>query len=274
MKRIESSLLPRVLTLFAGIICLGIAAPPCGGEVVASPTVIPVAFTRTVDAGKAKPRDTVIAKTMQVVVLPDGHVLPQGTILEGHVVESHPFVLDRTSDAVQTPSTLSIRFDQIAEGGQSLPIQTSVRAMANVFDVEEASTPQYFDETDSLGFRVLIGGDEFFPLEKQVWALNGDLVGYNRSNGVFGPLTANWYVSEYSSFRCDRVDTQQSVAVFSPDACGLYGFGKMYLSANGKGGDGTFTLDSRNHTVKLFAHSAALLEVADSQPKVSVASMK
>lgn len=234
-------------------VCLG-ASLPAG-------TAIPVFFTKTVQAGKAKPGDAVTAKTMQIVRLPDGEILPKGTVLVGHVVASQPFTFDATPYAKQQPSRLSIHFDRIAGRNLNLPVVVSVRALANAVTAYDATVPQGIDESDHLGTMVQIGGDHFSPIAKEVLSSDEDIVGYNRKQGVFARLISNEYVSRYASFHCDGADTEQSVAIFSASACGLYGFDTVYMPENGNLNGGTFELDSRRHSVKLYARSAALLEV-------------
>ena len=73
---------------------------------------------------------------------------------------------------------------------------------------------------------------------------DGDTIGYNRKNGVFARLIA--------SGSCSGTDTEQSIGIFSPDACGAYGFGGDYLADTGRDGSGTFTLALRGHSAKLY----------------------
>jgi hypothetical protein len=60
---------------------------------------------------------------------------------------------------------------------------------------------------------------------------------------------------------CYASDTEQSVAIFSASACGLFGFDDIYLAVNGNESGGTFRLESRHDSVKIYAGSGALLQV-------------
>ena len=51
-------------------------------------TAIPVRFSHTESSAKAKPGDVITAKTMQVVLLPNGQLLPKGSWVIGHVCGS------------------------------------------------------------------------------------------------------------------------------------------------------------------------------------------
>jgi hypothetical protein len=82
-------------------------APAARAITLPGETTIPVVFMHTVDSRKAHAGDVVTAKTMQVVLLPNGEQLPKGTLVTGHVVETRPFQFDETPYAVQQPSYLS-----------------------------------------------------------------------------------------------------------------------------------------------------------------------
>ena len=215
-------------------------------------TTIPVIFTHTENSAKAKAGDVVTAKTMQVVVLPNGEQLPKGSMVTGHIVEARPFKFDDTPYAVQQASYLSIKIDQVGKDGTG-PVVTTVRALADPISVEEALTPHGMDETDYPGTVTLIGGAHYSPVDKHVtYGTDDDIVAYNKKQGVFAHLLP-------AGASCPGTQTEQAVGVFSPDACGLYGFGSVHLSEDTA--SGTFRLASTHRTVVLYAGSAALLQV-------------
>jgi len=215
-------------------------------------TTIPVIFTHTENAAKAKAGDVVTAKTMQVVVLPNGDRLPKGSMVTGHIVEVRPFKFDDTPYTAQQASYLSIKIDQVGKDGTG-PVVTTVRALADPISTEEALTPHGIDETDHPGTVTLIGGAHYSPVDKHVtYGVDDDVVAYNKKQGVFAHLLPG-------GADCPGTQTEQSVGVFSPDACGLYGFGSVHLSEDTA--SGTFRLASTHRTVVLYAGSAALLQV-------------
>lgn len=216
-------------------------------------TTLPVAFVKSIDANDSHVGDAVMAKTIQVVKLPNGAVIPKGTRVEGHVVGIQAFHFDATPYAHQKPSMLSIHFDVLEAAHSSIPIDLSVRAIASPVDSRDAAYTHGIDETDHVGTRTLIGGTSFSPLEKMIASGDGDAIGYNRKDGVFARLIA--------SGTCSGSDREQSVAIYSPDACGVYGMRGDYLADNGRDGSGTFTLAEKGHSVKLYAGSTALLQV-------------
>lgn len=229
------------------------------------PVALPIVFTHGVDASKAKAGDLVTAKTMQVVTLADGTVLPKGTTILGHVTVSRPFTFDSTPYAAQNPSVLSIHFDALQTKTAKVPVVIWVRALADSVSSQSAVTPRHVDEErDVVGYMVQIGGDSFRRDQNLVYSPDGDVVEYNRKHGTFARLLPGGYANRYSHFDCEGSGvTEESVAIFSADACGLYGFGDedAYLADNGQGEElGTFSLASRHHTVKLYTQSTALLE--------------
>jgi hypothetical protein len=223
-------------------------------------TAIPVRFVRSVDAKRARSGDRVIAKTLQIVFLPAGQRLPKGTLLVGHVVDAQPYHFDPEPYAHQKASSISIHFDLIVNGDLNLPVNLSVRALANTFESQWAPRPHYQDETDGAGTMILIGGDEFSPFDKMVRDDSGDVIAYNRRDGLFARLLPS--DDPYSKTRpnCSGTSTEQSVAIFSPRACGLYGFGSVSMPHAGRSGSGTFTLVSKDRSIKLYAGSTALLQ--------------
>jgi hypothetical protein len=191
---------------------------------------------------------------MQVIVLLDGSQLPKGTLVTGHIVEARAFKYDDTDYAVQQPSYLTIKMDTV---GSAAPVVASVRALASAFSAQDAEAPQRTDDTDTLGTVVLVGGAHYSPIDKHVLAgQDDDVVAYNRRQGVYAHLMTAEYPG---GLHCAGTQTEQAVGVFSPDACGLYGFPGTSLSENAA--DGTFRLSSTRRTVVLRSGSAALLQV-------------
>jgi hypothetical protein len=223
-------------------------------------TTLPVRFVRSVDAKRARPGDRVIAKTLQIIFLPGGQHLPKGTVLLGHVVDAQPYHFDPEPYAHQKASSISIHFDQIVNGDLTLPVNLSVRALADTFQSQWAPRPHYQDETDGAGTMILIGGDEFSPFDKTVRDDSGDVIAYNRKDGLFARLLPSDDPASKTRLNCSGTSTEQSVAIFSPDACGLYGFEGVSMPHAGRSGSGTFTLVSRGRSIGLHAGSTALLQ--------------
>ncbi len=262
MKSISRSILSLGVTAFTliGLLLSAPCATSATQTKVPPGTALPVRFVRSVDAKKARPGDRVIAKTLQIVILPGGQRLPKGTLLVGHVVDPQPYHFDPEPYAHQKASSISIHFDQIVNGDLTLPVNLSVRALANTLQSQWAPRPHYQDETDGAGTMILIGGDEFSPFDKTVRDDSGDVIAYNRKDGLFARLLPSDGPVSKASQNCSSTSTEQSVAIFSPDACGLYGFEGVSMPDAGRSGSGTFTLVSRGRSIKLYAGSTALLQ--------------
>jgi hypothetical protein len=228
---------------------LGCAAftPAARALTLPAETAIPVMFTHTVDAKKAKAGDVVTARTMQVVLLPNGEQLPKGALVTGHVVEAQPFKFDQTPYAVQQPSSLAIQLDHVADNQAAV----AVRALASNSAVQEALSEQDIDVPYGMGTRVLVGGARYSPLARRVTdGPYDDVVGYRKEQGVFARLLRG-------GAGCEATQAEQSVAIFSPDACGLYGFFDYKLTAK----DSIFRVASTRTTVIIRSGSSALLQV-------------
>ena len=226
-------------------------------------TALPVAFSTTLEAGKVRVNDPVRAHTMQQVVLPDGTQIPKGTVLLGHVTESTGFHFDDTPYATQKPSILGIHFDQVELKNGAVSTHFLLRAIAGAGNVEDATRPVNATDSEPNGPIVLVGGDIYLPPDDKVRARNGNVVAYVRKNGIYAHLLPAEAKNASEGMRCDAVLTEQSVAVFSAEACGVYGVYQSSLANNGNDGSGTFVLSSTQNSVTIPAHSAALLESAE-----------
>ena len=117
----------------------------------------------------------------------------------------------------------------------------------------------------------MIGGDSRIPSDKHIYSRDGDEVGVNNKYGVFAELQPDFYEDRRTRIACQGTTTVQSVAIFSPTACGLYGFADIYLLHIGdEDGNGQFVLMSNKRNVILYSGSAALLqEIGKQQRTVS-----
>jgi hypothetical protein len=227
----------------------GHAAP----EKLPTKTTLPIVFTQSFDANHVHTGDIVHAKTTQPVSLPNGISLPSGADVTGHVIVAAPFSFDKTPYAAQKQSVLSVRFDTVSSGSVTIPLNVYVRAIADPITSWDARKPGPSD-LDPLGTVTQVGGDILVPSQKEVRSPDGDIVGYNRSSGVYAHLIA--------ASGCDGSDTEQPMGLFAASACGLYGFAGTTLQQTGKAGDpSTLVLTSNRSAPKIWKHSTALLEV-------------
>ncbi len=218
-----------------------------------APATLPIIFTKTISADGSNVGDVVTAKTTQPVFLSNGTTIPNGTEVSGHIVAADHFVYDKTPYARQKPSTLSIRFDRIEIANASLPLNVTVRAMADPLTSRGAREPKSTD-LDSAGTVTQIGGDQLVPSQPEVRNMEGDVVAYSKRGGVFAHLIANG--------RCGGSDVEVSVGIYSASACGLYGFTNVMATEFGSHATpSTLTLISTRTSPKIWKSSTALLEV-------------
>lgn len=229
-------------------------------------TAIPIVFTHTLDAGKLQAGAVVRAKTMQVVHLPQGKVIQRGSLVLGHVVMARPVRRG------VSPSVLAFDFDRIITHRGTLTVRLYVRALATPIESSDASYPTPPPDMNLSNQRALIGGDQVTPFERKVYSPESqddglDVVGENLKQGIFERLRPALTMNGDSPLRCDGTATQQSVAIYSGNACGLYGFDLEYLAHTGKQNRRIVKIESRYFTIKLYANTTALLQVAPDSSK-------
>jgi hypothetical protein len=224
--------------------------PDAGDELYLPPgTAVPVMIRQTLKSLHARAGDAVDAVTLQEVEVNGTSVLLKGTRVVGHVVESHGILGG-------IPSVLAIRFDGIETRGRIVPVHLTLRALADHTSTLDASTPHFYDDRDTVGRFDLVGGDMFLRDDPKVVDHAAEVVGYHLGEGVYGRLRA----AAAGELRCGATRGEESLAVFSPDACGLYGF--PGVSAEPAPG-ASLTIVSRMHDVRIYAYSAALLQVVE-----------
>ncbi|CAN5499917.1 hypothetical protein BH10ACI4_BH10ACI4_35620 [soil metagenome] len=214
---------------------------------------LPIVFTKTVGADHARAGDAIYARTTQAAKLANGELIPAGTVVVGHVAVANAFVYDKTPYATQQESILAIHFDSLRIAGHELPLKVRVRAMADPLTSWGAREPKSSD-LDSVGTVTQIGGDQLVPSQDEVVNRDGDVVAYNRRDGVYAHLIAHG--------SCDSSTNEVSVGIYSPSACGLYGFNNVVARETGSASSpSTLSLVSTRTSPKVWRNTTALLEL-------------
>lgn len=256
----SSSLAARIRAAALALPLLGSCAPAIAQATpppaFAPGTAIPILFTRSLEAGKSKVGDVVQAQTMQEVELADGRIAPKGTKLLGHVLASARLQHNSGQRSPSDTSTLSFQFDSATVQGSAVPISVALRVLASRVTATDAMTPRYLDVKDHIGTFTLIGGDLYLRTDTDVVTPGSKVVGFKDNQGVFGKLKAG----SGSDLRCAASDAPQSLAIFSPEACGLYGFEGVSVTPASEPG-GAIMLHSDSGNVNVYAYSAAFLQV-------------
>ena len=215
-------------------------------------TILPVTLNSTIRSDKSPNGATITATVMQDVPLGKGEMLHKGTKLTGHVVEV--IVPGRGSDGAK----ISFQFDQVRLGNLTIPIATTLRAMASRSEVYAATPkPTSGEYADN---EIEIGGDQISYGQGEPVMVGSQVVGKYTSQGVLANVD-----QDSGSPRGARIDDDarpQAFWLFSVNARGAYGFGDLTILQSGRADPlGEITLTSNRKAVKLDKGSAMLLRV-------------
>jgi hypothetical protein len=222
-------------------------------------TVLPIMANTTLDSAKSKPGDKFSGKLMQDVVLPSGDRLRAGSRVEGAVVES-------TSRGGSAGARLVVRFDRVVTGDKQTPIVASLRSLASMSEVFNAQLPVgTFDEygtSSSDWTTVQVGGAAVYRGDGTVRSAM-DIVGRATD---YGAVTAKLLPAPKLGCPATPTDGEQSLWIFSPWACGTYGFDDLTIAHHGNNPPvGTIELTSPK-SVHVRGGSGWLLRVVASDP--------
>ena len=223
-----------------------------------SGTILPVRLNTALSSTKSKLRQTITARVMQGVPLPNGSKIREGAVLVGHIVEVIP---------EQSPigASISLQFDHLRSAHKTISLTTSLRALAGPMAVLEAQTPDrgpgegdVFDWMST----TQVGGDHVYGVGGPVTTADNadDVVGIRLDDGVLGHVTAK------QGTKCagavDGNGALQALWVFSSDACGAYGLEHVHIAHAGRSGSaGLIVLSSYHGQLKISAGTAMLLRV-------------
>lgn len=200
------TILTAALLLIPGIVA---------AQEIPAGTVIPVMMTSTIDSAKAKPGQVFSGKVMDEVPLASGESIPQGSKVYGHVV-----AVTRPEGAASN-ATLALSFDTVVLKGRNVPVIANARALAAMMAVFESQVPLFEPDTapPSAILYAPVGGDAAFRPDnpEKSW---GKLVKFS---GNLAPGCGG---------RIDAEGGTGALWVFSPYACGVYGFGRTLAIAH------------------------------------------
>ena len=222
-------------------------------------TILPVSLNSTLRSDKSRSGETITATLMQNVPLAEGKTLRAGSRITGHVV------------AVINPgkgsddSGISFQFEQVRLGNQTVPVTTSLRAVASWMEVSDAQVPTGGGDVDSASSWTLvqIGGDQVSYGMGGPVMLGSETTGTYTSQGVLAKPDVR--PSAECGGNMDSSANPQAFGVFSVNACGAYGLGDVQIVRSGSTeGLGEVTLVSHRKALKLGKGSALLLQVEGS----------
>ena len=227
-------------------------------------TVLPMMMNTSLDSTRSKPGDKLTGRLMQEVALGRGERIRAGARLYGQVVEAVPA-------SANTPSRVVVRVDRLVAGQKEYSIVVSLRALASMEDVFSAQLPTgTFDEygtSISDWTTVQVGGAAVYLGDgtvRDAMDIVGRAPAYGDVTGKLIPAPKRGCPAEAAARAQER-----SLWVFSPWACGTYGFEDLTIVRNGAGQPvGTIEL-SAPKALKVRGGSGWLLQVleASASPK-------
>jgi hypothetical protein len=232
-----------------------------GGEVqsmaeIPAGYMLPLHLEQTLSVKHVRAGDSIEARIMQEVPLPNRRKIPTRSMVKGTILH-----VVRDEDEIGVLVTL--RFDTLIEHRQTFSIVTGLRAIASNLAVHEAQMPlNNVDETQPLGWAstVQIGGDYRFGDGDKVRNRWKETVGKAVPGGVLVNVSAN------PKMGCEGPTAgeypPQALWLFSADACGVYGLKGVQLTHNGLNAPlGEITLHFKKADMVLRAGDGLLLTV-------------
>jgi hypothetical protein len=221
-------------------------------------TILPVRLSSGISSTKSKPGQVITGRIMQDVPLSPGLRIRAGAKVVGHIVEPIPA-------SAGAPARVSLQFDKIISGHQTISMTTNLRAIAGFMRVAEAHIPPIGPgESDVYRWltTVQIGGDVVYGEGGPVTTSDNpsEIVGKKVNDGVLGQVRAN------ASAKCqgaiDGNDNPQALWVFSSDACGAYGLEHISIAHAGRTDPiGVIVLVSESGNLKIPGGAGMLLRV-------------
>ncbi len=249
----------RSLSSFVLLVVLFAGAAYC--QQIPPGTILPVMATSTVDSTKSKPGDRLSGELMQDVVLPSGERIRTGAKVAGQVIES-------SSASAAAGARLVVRFESLIANGKQYRIAASLRSMASMQDVFFAQlSVGTFDEYGTSPrdwTTVQVGGAAVYRGDGTVRSAM-DIVGRATD---YGAVTAKLTPAPKRGCPSDSADDgrEQSLWVFSPWACGVYGFDDLKIAHHGvTSPTGTIILSAPT-SFRVSAGSGWLLRVVSAPP--------
>jgi hypothetical protein len=221
-------------------------------ESIPAGTILPVSLNTDLRSDKSGSGTTIIATVMQDVPLGQGKMLRKGSKLTGHVVEA--ITPGKGSDE----SRISFQFDQVRFGNLTIPITTSLCAVASRSAVS-AATPE-LTSSENADNTIEIGGDQISYGEGGPVMVGSQVVGQYTSQGVLATVDQDSGTRNGGTIDGDAYP--QVFWLFSVNARGAYGFRDLTILQSGRTKPlGEVILASNLKALKVDKGSAMLLRV-------------
>lgn len=240
------------------LLAFAFSTPLFAQESIPAGTILPVQLNSSLST-KAKPGQPISARVMQNVPLGKHSKIRAGSTLVGHVLDVRPAASGSTAQITFVFDTLKIRH-------QSIPIVTSLRALASMVEVGDAQIPATGPDRGTapeVYTTVQVGGEVVYRGGGPV--MNGrEVVGKPVPDGVLAQPRST------ESGKCrgpiDGNDRPQALWIFSTDACGIYGVHGLEVVHSGRSDPrGQIVLATKTNDLKVRGGSGLLLRVLSSE---------
>ena len=193
-----------------------LATVSLSAQQIPSGTILPAMLADTLDSSRTKPGQQISAKLRQDVPLPNGQKIKRDAKVSGHVI----------AVSGGRPAAITLQFDRVDLGKNSVPVTISLRAVASmqaVADARQPANPNSGYGTTPWDWNMgLIGGQAAFNGQRIVKSQDGRVVGKVVEPGqIQGVPMAN---PERGCTGAPQGSPEQAFWLFSTDACGAYGF--------------------------------------------------
>lgn len=215
---------------------------------LAAGALLPVRLNSSLDSGKVRPGQVITARVMEDVRLSSGFIIPVGAEVIGHVVEVNRLQVKRMQGGAEE---VSVRFDRVVTSNRRIPITTHLKALASMMAVDQAQVPTTGPDrgtAENEWETQQIGSDDF----------------YFRDNPAAKSLFTDVVAPPVSRCKTESGGSERPhvLWVFSPRACGAYGFSHLAIAHAGRTyPQGEITLASDDGNVNVRAGSGMLLRV-------------
>jgi hypothetical protein len=218
-------------------------------------TILPIELSSSLQTQKSKPGQRIRARIMQDVPLSRNQQIKAGTKVSGEVLSASPMEKGQFVE-------ISFRFDTLQFKHGSIPLSTSLRALASMMEVQAAQTPRMSTDRGmpwAWRTRDLVGGEAAYGEGGPV-THGEETVGRALADGVLVRVRAN---QRYGCRDEAAGNTQlQALWIFSSDACGLYGVNDAHITHTGRTDpEGVIKIGSNRGKINIRSGSAMLLSV-------------